>query len=362
MRLASLGVAVLMLAACADGTGPTGPHVTDIPGTLRLPSIELASWLWTPGGQEILYSTPFDYPYTGPSSSLQAIAVATGARRTVVAPLPSPARIIGYRFSIRGAHVYFEVTREPDRISLYRAPLDGSSGAEAVLDSGSYGMTMSPDERVVAWIEASHKLVLVDVSTKDRREYALEGGASRVTWSPNGGSLVADSPASWQNTGTPFHWLELSTGTMKLWRAPADEVTVGSSRDIVWEGSNPMVYVVGASVLRYSIATGARETLATLPVPAFAAGWSADHGTVITETATCLEISTGIFGGDCIKWHSTVDKLVLATGVRVNVVQHEGKAAIGGVIDPNTTWLAFGYYDCGGGCHTQRSGLYVLRL
>jgi hypothetical protein len=209
MRVGSLGVAVLVLAACADGTGP---DVTDIPGTLRLPSIEFASWLWTPGGQEILYSTPFDHPYTGPSTSLQAIAVATGARRTVVAPLPSPARIIGYRFSIRGAHVYFEVSREPDRVSLYRAPLNGSSGAEAVLDSGSYGMTMSPDERVVAWIEASHKLVLVDVSTKERREYALEGGAARVTWSPNGGSLVADAPESWQNTGPPFHWLELSTG------------------------------------------------------------------------------------------------------------------------------------------------------
>ena len=359
MRVLSLGVAVLMLAACADSTGP---HVTEIPGTLRLPSSEFASWLWTPDGQEILYSTPFDYPDTGSSTSLEAIAVATGARRTVVARLPSPARIIGYRFSIRGAHVYFEVTKEPDRVSLYRVPLDGSSGAEVVLDTGSYGMTMSPDVRFVAWIEASYKLVLVDVSTRNRREYALEGGASRVTWSPNGGSLVADSPESWQNTGTPFHWLDLSTGTMKLWRAPADEVTAGSSRDIVWEGNNPMVYVVHASVLRYSIATGAREPLATLPMRANAAGWSSDHGTVFTMSVDCLEVSTGPFGGDCIRWHSTLDKLVLATGARVNVVQHEGKDTIAGVIDPTATWFVFGYLDCGQGCHSQRSGLYVLRL
>jgi hypothetical protein len=215
---------------------------------------------------------------------------------------------------------------------------------------------------VVAWIEASHKLVLVDVSTKERREYALEGGAARVTWSPSGGSLVADAPESWQNTGPPFHWLDLSTGTMKLWRAPADEVIAGSSRDIVWDGSNPMVYVVGASVLRYSIATGARERLAALPVQADAAGWSADHGTVFTKTATCLEVSTGPFGGDCLKWHFTVDKLVLATGVRVNVVQHDGPSQIGGLIDPTVTWYAFGYLDCGQGCHSERSGLYVLRL
>lgn len=346
---------LLFVAACRDSTGPDGDARA---GRRVLKDTEYSTWMWLPEGDEILFSTPFDYPYTGPPARLNAVDVATGRRRSVVPPFGDGRQIIGRRFSVQGSHVYFEVSTAPDRVALYRAPLNGSSTPTAVLDSGAYGMTVSPDERTVAWIEWGRKLVLADVATAERRGFPLEESASRVTWSPSGASLVADDPLAWSSSGNPFYWLDLSTGTMRRWVGSSDELVFESTRHVTWDGESPLVLVVHRAVTRYAIETGAREVLAPLAGAWAAVGWTADYGTVFLAQHYCMESSNGIFGSDCRTWSSTIDRLDLSSRTQTNILRHQGPAAIGGAVSPAASWLAYDYFDCGGGCQS----LYVLRL
>jgi hypothetical protein len=115
-------LATLAVIACSDGTGPGGPS---LPGARVLAVRDYSAWTWAPSSEEIVFSTPFDPPYTGPPTRLEAVAVPSGARRTVV-PAPSNGdHIIAYRFKVVGTHVYYEVANASfDRIAFYRAPLD----------------------------------------------------------------------------------------------------------------------------------------------------------------------------------------------------------------------------------------------
>jgi hypothetical protein len=314
-----------------------------------------------PGSTEVLFSTPSEYPYTGPPARLEILDVTSGQRRILVPPMSGVA-IIGYRFKVSGGYVWFEVAAQSGAVSLYRAPLDGSNGPVKLLDGGAYDMWPSPDGTRVAWFVAGFTLVVVDLTSGQRSMYELGSLAERATWSADGTSVIADAPASWSAAGLAFSWIDLGTGEIREWRTPANEVPQSFGHEVVWEGGIPMLYLVaGGVVARYSLATGAREVLASLSgPPATLSGWSPDRSSIVMSAVSCLEWSTGPFGGDCRRFRSEVDRVALLTGDRSAVLRHDGRAEILGRLSPSGSLLAFEYLDCGGGCHTDVTGLYVV--
>ena len=96
--------------------------------------------------------------------------------------------------------------------------------------------------------------------------------------------------------------------------------------------------------------------------PGFPIGWSPDFATVTLASAQCLRSGTGPFGGSCLRWKSSVDRVTLATKRLTNVMRFEGPAPIGGWLSPNGRWLAYSYGACGGGCYSPGDGLYVLEV
>ena len=364
-RTVALLLACPALVACTDSTGPDGGPP---PGRRVVPGQEMSDWRWMPGGDEILFSTPYDYPYSGPPTRLDAVSASTGARRTVVAAPTDGRRLIGYRFAAVGAHVYFQASRPAvEPLSLLRAPIVPSGGApQGVLDSTPFKVAPSPDGRTLAWVSSSgtaSMLVLVDVASGTRRYWPLSQWGDHVTWSPTGRSVVVQNEGAWFATGTPFQLVDVASGAVTVFLAPPNEHTIASSRHIGWEGETAFLYSAGpAAVIRWNIATGAREPLATLGAETIGVGWSPDFETVVTATNVCLDYSTGPFGGDCLRYRSSVDRLTWRTGARANVFRHEGPMAIGGRVSPDGKWLAYYYSGCGGGCYTAGDGLYVVAV
>jgi hypothetical protein len=362
-RTVLLLLACSTLVACNDSTGPDGGPP---PGRRVIVGQEMSDWRWLPNGDEILFATRFDYPYSGPPTRLDAVSASTGVRRTVVAAPTDGRQIVGYRFAATGEHAYFQASRPSVvPLSLLRAPIAPSAGApQVVLDSTPFQVSPSPDGRTVAWVSSSASasmLVLHDVASGTRRLVPISQYGDRVTWSPTGRSVVVDLEGAWFGTGTPFQLVDLASGALKVFLAPADEHTTASSRHIGWEGETAFLYSAGpAAVIRWNIATGAREPLATLGAETIGIGWSPDFEAVVTATNVCLDYSTGPFGGDCLRYRSSVDRLTWRTGVRANVFRHTGPMAIGGRVSPDGKWLAYYYSGCGGGCFTPGDGLYVV--
>ena len=348
----------LAAVACSDGTGPGRPS---LPGTRVLAVRDYAAWTWAPSSQEIVFSTPFDAPYTGPPTRLEAVAVPSGARRTVVAAPSNGDHIIGYRFTVVGAHVYYEVADASyDQKAFYRAPLDGSSPPEKLADAvdpAPAGVSAAPNERAVAWVEqggagAQWSLVVVDIASGARRTYSLAQPADRITWSPTGRSVVLEP-----NGGTLLQWIDLSTGTTRVWLEPAPGIDLQPTRDIGWDGESPFDYIVGADVARYSLATGARELLATLDAPGHAIGWSPDFTTVTVQTDVCQKWSGGPFGSSCIDWSIRVDRIRWKSNLRTTILRYKGYGDIFARAAPDGSWLAYEYRECSDAC----AGVYILR-
>ena len=336
---------------------------------MLIASPDFAEWKWLASGQEIFYGTPFNYPYTGPPSRLDAIGVATSVKRTVVAPT-SIGRIIAYRFNVTRSQIYFEQYNLPDGdVSLYRAPLTGTSLPEQVVvlrsaDSLRRMVTVSPDERTVAWVEQrqeplSWSVVTMDVANGGQRVYPLKEFGDHVRWSPSGRSLVVEPENAWSASGTPFQWVDRENGAVRLWLAPANEVTLESSRTFRWEGETPWLYTtVGGTVVRYSIATGSPEQLGVLPLMGAVVGWSPDLESVVVATNECVRVGEG----GCLRYASSVYRLELRSSRRTEILRHDGSGRIFGQLSPTGSWFAYAYSSCGGGCYAPGDGLYVVRV
>ena len=357
---------MLTATACSDGTGPGDRRP---PGRQLLAVSELSDWVWHPSGQEIVFATPFDYPYTGPAARLEAVSVSSGARRTIVSPPSGGAAIVPARFSVQGAHVYFLVSPPSfGELALHRAPLSGSGTTELVvggLESQSSLVSVAPDERAVAWVRATApapfwRLVVADVASGARREYPLAHPAERVAWSPSGRSVVT-VPNGIVTAGTPFQWVDLESGAVRVWLAPGGELSLDGTRELGWEGEVPFLYnVTSGSPVRYDLATGTREQLGTRSAAGHALGWGPGFETVVVGTRRCLDAGSGPLGGGCTRWASDVERLAWRTGEVTPVLRHEGNAPIGGRLSPTGASLAYAYHGCGGGCRTDGDGLYVV--
>jgi hypothetical protein len=275
--------------------------------------------------------------------------------------------IVGYRFVVAGAHVYYEVAHTGvDGISFYRARLDASAPPEKIIDTAPFGVNVSPDGRTVAWVESYQNplrwsLVITDIATGARRAYPLPEAGDHVTWSPSGRSVVIDPKNSWTTAGTPLQWVDLSTGSVRVWLEPRGDIDVLPTRDIGWDGESPIDYVTGADLSRYFLATGVREQLATLAIPGEAIGWSADFTTATIQSSECLKWSGGIFGASCLQWSSRVERIAWKSGTRTPVLRFVGPAPIFGRSAPSGPWLAYEYGACGGGCYAEGDGLYFMR-
>ena len=353
-------VAAAISTACSDATGPGG----GLPGRRLLDAREFSQWAWVPGGGEIVFSTPFDAPYTGPPTRLEAITVAGGSRRTIVAAPSNGDRIIGYRFAVVGSHVYYEVSHpSSDDISFYRTPLGGGA-PEKIVDVAPFGVSVASDERMVAWVERDPgapvwSLITTDIATGNRRTYALQHQANRVTWSPSGRSVVVDISNA---VGAALQWVDLASGTVRVWLEPRAGPDVWQSHDIGWDGESPLVYVAGVDVARYSMATGERVLLSPLPAPGRAVGWSRDFETAFIESNECRAWSGGIFGADCTRWANRVDRITWRSGVTTPLLRFEARAPVFARASPTGTYLGYEYYACGGGCYSAGDGLYIERV
>lgn len=355
-------VATALGAACGDATGPGDGG---LPGRRILDAREFSQWVWTPGGDEIVFSTPFDAPYTGPPTRLEAINVASGSRRTIVAAPSNGDHIIGYRFVVAGSHVYYEVAdASGNRISFYRTPLGGGT-SQKIIDVSPYGVSVAPDERMVAWVERDSAaggwtLVTTDIGTATSRKYPLKHDGNRVTWSPSGRSVVVDPSNVLVTAGTPLQWVDLASGSVRVWLEP--RTAESQTRDIGWDGETPVVYVAGVDLARYSMATGNRELLSALAAPGLAVGWSRDFETAFIESNECRKWSGGVFGSDCIQWANRTDRIAWRSGVKTPVVRFEARAQTFGRASPTGAHLGYTYYACGGGCYSAGDGLYVERI
>jgi hypothetical protein len=364
LRATALLVLALAVTACGDATGPKAAS----PAGRELVDARLVcSWTWTPAGQQILYST---VPGSGTASgclsldqptTLNAVDVSTGQRRVVVPALAAD-WIVPQRFAVVGQHVYFQVLRRTSsNTALYRAPIDGLSAPELVIDSVEPNVVVSPDEHMLAWLAANGlTLITKDLRSGATRSHPLLQWATRIVWAPTALSVVVDQENTVSPSGIPSQWVDLTSGAVRLWTAPADDITLESSREYRWEGDTPFLYVGGPTVLeRYSLATGAREILATLSMPATGLGWSPDYESAVVATNSCLEVSTGpLGGGDCLRWRSSIDRVAWRSGARTSVLQHDGPGEILGRLSPTGDWLAYEYRSCG--CYVAGDGLYLV--
>lgn len=356
---------LVVAAACSDGTGPGGGTP---PGRQLLATPEFSAWVWHPSGQEIVFSSRFDYPYTGPPVRLEAVSVSSGARRTIVAPPTSGDEIVPARFSVQGTHVYFLTSRPgTGTLALHRAPLSGGTPELVVdvLQSEASLVSVAPNERAVAWVRVATsaptwRVVVADVASGVRREYPLEQHAERVVWSPSGRSVVT-VPNGIVTAGTPFQRVDLESGAVRVWLAPSNELSLEGVREFGWEGEAPILYnVTSGSPVRYNLATDVREQLGPGSAAGYALGWGPGFETVVVSMSQCLERSSGPLGGDCSRWTTDVARIAWRTGDVARVLRHEGDAPIGGRLSPTGASLAYEYHGCGGGCYTSGDALYVV--
>jgi hypothetical protein len=369
LRAAVLLVLGLAATACSDSTGPRD---APSPGRELVDASLVCSWTWIPGGQEILYST---VPGSGGTSgclsldqptTLNSVDISTGRSRVVVPALAAPAYIVGQRFAVVGQHVYFQGARPAsNNLVLYRAPLGGLSQPEIVIDSidpVEPDVVVSPDEHMLAWLASyGQTLVTMDLGTGVRRSYPLLQQATRIVWAPTALSVVVDQDNTVSASGIPVQWVDLTSGAVRLSTASADEITLESSRDYRWEGDTPFLYVGGPNVLaRYSLATGAREILATLSMPGTGVGWRPDYESAVVATTTCLDASTGPLGsGDCLRWRNSIDRVAQGSGTRTPVLRYDGPGEILGRLSPMGDWLAYvEHHSCG--CYMAGDGLYLI--
>ena len=362
-RIVRAAVSIIFVAAvaCSDSTGPSS---TKLPGQRLVSLNEIGDWVWVPGKAEIVFSTPPRVSNTDPPVRLDAVSVPGGSRRTVVPAPTNGDQILGQRFVVVGSHVYYQVLRAPyDSVAVYRASLDRSSPPEQVVAAASFGVTVSSDERTVAWTEHDQPnlrswLVTMDIASGARRTYPLQQEGGQVTWSPTGRSVVVD-PGGWRSAGTPLQLVDLATGRVQVWvdRQPYSDVV--PSRDIAWEGESPTAYVVSAQVARYPLSTGTGEVLSTLPLPGTAVGWSADFATVTIQTAVrCTQEKNGVLGPYCAGWSMSVDRLAWRSGARTTILRYDGatQPKIFPRSSPDGSWLAYLNVSCG-----PCAGLYALR-
>ena len=351
--------------ACKDSTGPGEGR----PGRALLDSRQFSEFTWLPSGDEILFATPFDYPYTGPPTRLEVIAVPQGRRRTV-ATAPSPGdQIVPTWFTAQGSHAYFHVTRAATgMMALYRAPLGGGGAPQLIVDSAVFALSVSPDERTIAWISsggtgAGWSLVATSIATGTRRSYPLEHRGEEAIWSPSGRTILVLARNSLLESGTPFQLIDVESGATRVWLAPREAGSFPSRSDIGWQGEIPYLHAASSNALvRYSIVTGASQLLATGTIPGSLVGWTAAFDAAIFAEASCLEWFSGPFGTGCRQWMTVVERLAIPSGERVEVFRIEGTQQVDVRASPNGEWLAYAYGGCVGGCHAPGDGLYVVRM
>jgi hypothetical protein len=345
-------IAALTALAAAGCDSPTSPDAFTPPDTQVL-SFRSAFWTWLPGSQEILHTTnSLDESSVG----VAAIMVPGGSVRTVVAAGQANGyRIPAQPLQVRGAHVYFVATGS-DGASLYRALLTGGS-AEPVLDRVPAGAAVSPDGRLIAWLDRTElpvRFATLELATGAMQRFPLADTGHMIQWSPTGRAVIV-SMMGWRLQGTPFHWIDLQNGTVRLWHAPGNEVGADATRHFRWDGETPFLYTTGGGVIaRYSLATGIRELLASAEGEAI--GWSQDFETVHLANSTCRNPNPGFFG--CMDWDNRVHRVGWRSGQSTEVLHHDGqKAFVGGQLSPDGKWLA---YRCRESCYYE--GVHLVRL
>ena len=351
----ALAFAALTVSACSDSTGPSdGP-----PGRHLLSDTDFASWAWHPNSREIVFLTPRE---VNSGARIEAVAISNGKRRVIVAA--TPLAISPYHLRIVGTNVYFLVeTSSAGASALFRAGLEGSPTPQRMIDPAVPGLVLSPDEKLVAWTEEIstapfRALVITDIAGGNRRVYALAHAGDRIEWSPTGRTIVLH-PGGIFGSGTPFQVLDLQTGLIRTWLAPISDLTIENTRDFQWEGENPLLYVTGSEIVaRYSLPSGARTVLRTLPAPASRVGWNASFTTVTVAFNHCLKVGTGPFGGGCLSWQAKIDRLDLLSGSTSTILESTGSFPIGGRLSPDEAALAYTYGSCASGCNGT-NGLYV---
>src|SRR4029450_9407674 len=121
---------------------------------------QVADWVWVPGKAEIVFSTPLRYSNTDPPTHLDAVSVPGGSRRTVVSAPTNGDEILAQRFFVVGTHVYYRVLGPRyDGLAVYRASLDESSPPEQIMADAPFEVSVSPDERTVAWTESDQPVL-----------------------------------------------------------------------------------------------------------------------------------------------------------------------------------------------------------
>ena len=153
--------------------------------------------------------------------------------------------------------------------------------------------------------------------------------------------------------------VDVETGIIRPWIGSRNEIDIDMRRHFGWDGENPSLYLTGGNVVaRYSLSSGVKTILHTFTDPAHAIGWNANFTTVTLASNICLQEGTGPFGGDCILWSASMDRLDLVTGATVNILKSKSPYLIDGQLSPGGASIAYLFGNCATGC-TDAAGLYV---
>ena len=291
-------IALLALAlsasACDDGTAPqVGPEL--------LSYGRLASWIWSPGGDEIIYTTGF---LDGTAVSIRARHRETRADRLLVSA-PAGPRVIDRNslvLSPSGEHLWFCAvdTSTFAQANVYRVPIAGGA-AQLMATNVDYDRSGRPfavtttGGRIAMRTNLS-EILLLDVTTSERITITPPRGwwVGRLSWSPDGTRLLAASNAL-------FSVLDVATLEWSSWDATSGDAAVNylASTTFRWENGAPVAYAVrvenaDAIATRYDILAQQQQELGQ--VHGYAPGttqggysWSPDFREVAWSDSHCID-------------------------------------------------------------------------
>lgn len=363
-RVCAMIAFVLASVSC---TALTESNVRERPiGTQLLSQVNDRPWVVRWGNDtELLFVRHWDWPYTDPKPSLDAIDVRTGNRRTV-APAPPDNGVILSMEVVHPYVYYAAVVVAESRWTLRRVSVSG--GEVQTIFSGTdplYVWAVSADHRVMAYGTASRLVVVLDLGSRRADTVSMAAAVSShdLMWiSPDGGQLVTLGCC----TGTAVVQ-RVIVGSRQVSQHDVPSIHATSrpmprGQVVRWEEGLPvMYYFVNGSGVRYPLSGSAETRASTGGVDG---AWAPSLDRVGAWTRRCVRREPLTFGSGDICVHSEHDLIAGRVGGSPEVigtfVSREPDHMFSSTAPAFSPGNAFVAYMYGGG--SSLAGVYVAPI
>jgi hypothetical protein len=368
MRIQQLLFAgVLGLAACGYDGGPDGEVAREVPPGEVLVDSGFARWEWTPDAKHIVYATRLDRVYDRQETRLVIVDVETRVAMPLVPAATNGSHILDDYLAVGATFVYYELANASyTSKALYRTRIDGTGSPQRLLETTDMNVEIFPstDDKEVAWVDltlaAPYTAVVMDIASGARESFPLPYAADRLTWSPDGGALVAEWSGDSFKASTKYQWIDRSSRAVTTW-SPMDVHSMFEVRaDIGWLSGTPVVRAAEDDGLYlHSMATSERTLLLTLSYAGEHSGFTADGDRTVVMWHGCTSVKFQE-GSLCESYQSVGELVDTKTRTRREFIRHNGSNSISGRISPDGKWFAY-IYGCLYGCYSTLEPLMVVR-